>query len=162
MPANDIAAARQEVIEYVEKMKQLGTIAEDITPDEAIMQEVARCQAAVEYFDEQVKQITTDPDADPASARSTKIIWHWNDQRRMLAQVSSLVIRAGIARRQVEIAEMQASAVLAAVLATLSAPEVGLGPEQIERAKRMIAAQLRDLATAPEQRAEMAMAAIGV
>lgn len=155
MPSGLTHAARQEALEYVEELRLLGKIGPEISPDDALMQEVARSQSAVEYFDVVVKEMTADENVDPSSARFTKIMWQWNEQRRLLANVARLVVQAGIAKRSVEIQEMQATAVLAAVLATIQSPELSLDPEKVDLAKRMVAEKLRDL-TSPEQRLELA------
>lgn len=161
MPSNSVGAARQEALDYVDKMKQLGIVGPEVSPDEALMQEVARAQAAVEFFDGEVKRLTEDEDVDTSSARFTKIVWHWNEQRRILTTVSSLVVKAGLAKRHVEIQEMQAAAVLTAVLGVISSPELSLEPEQIDFAKRRIAMDLRNLAMGQEQREVMEAAARG-
>lgn len=156
MPSGKVGAARQEAIAYVDELKALGKIGPEVSPDDALMQEVARSQYAVEYMDDVVKEMTEGENPeDPASPRFTKIMWQWNEQRRLLANVSRLVVQAGIARRSVEIQEMQATAVLAAVLATIESPELSLDPEKVDLAKRMVAGKLREL-TSPEQRLELA------
>ena len=155
MPAQKNLAARQEVLAIVEEKKALGLIAQDADPDEVMMQEVARSQAAVEYFDGIVKEMTEDEDCDPAGARFQKVVWHWNEQRRLLANVSRLVVQAGIAKRTVEIQEMQATAVLAAIIAVVTSAELSLEPQKQDMAKRMIAQRLRELTTAEEERLEV-------
>jgi hypothetical protein len=162
MPAMGNLAARQEVLAIVEEKKLLGEIAPDADPDEVMMEEVARSQRAVEYFDEVVKEMTDDPDHDPAGARFQKVVWHWNEQRRLLANVSRLVVQAGIAKRTVEIQEMQAAAVLAAILGVISSPELNLDPERQDLSKRMIAQKLRELTTAEEERLALDRAVLDV
>ena len=152
MPAGAAMAARQEALAYIEQKRLLGEIAEDADPDEVMMQEVARSQAAVEYFDEVVKEMVQEEDHDPAGARFQKVVWHWNEQRRLLANVSRLVVQAGIAKRTVEIQELQASAVLAAILGVISSPELNLDPERQDISRRMIAMKLRELTTAESER----------
>lgn len=162
MPANKSMAARQEVAAYVQEKKLLGEIAPDADPDLVMMEEVARSQRAVEYFDGVVKEMTEDENVDPAGARFQKVVWHWNEQRRLLANVSRLVVQAGIAKRSIEIQEMQASAVLAAILGVISSPELGIDPEKQDLSKRMIAQKLRELTTMEEERIELDRAVIDV
>lgn len=161
-----VGAARQEILEYVGKMKALGEIEAGVSPDEAMIEEIARAQSSVEWFDKQIKFMTSDEngvplDGEAAQAVATsnafnKIMYQWTEQRRLLTTVTSMAVRAGLMQRSIEIQEMQAAAVLTAVLAVVGSPELGLQPQQVDYAKRMIASQLRDLATGPEQRAAMA------
>ena len=80
MPANKAMAARQEVLAMVEQKKLLGEIAPDADPDQVMMEEVARSQRAVEYFDGVVKEMTEDEDVDPAGARFQKVVWQVANQ----------------------------------------------------------------------------------
>lgn len=155
MPGNKALAARQEALAYVNEKKLLGQIAEDADPDEVMMEEVARSQRAVEYFDGLVNEMTADEECDPAGPRFQKVVWHWNEQRRLLANVSRLVVQAGIAKRTVEIQELQASAILAAILGVIASPELNLDPERQDMSRRMIALKLRELTTGEEERARV-------
>lgn len=171
MRPGKVGAARQEIIAYVDKVKAMGQYEASAPPDEVMMQEVARSTASVEWLDERLKDMTCDADGNPlegeaaidvaTSSRFNKLMYQWTEQRRLLQTISSMVVRAGIAKRQVEIHEMQAAAVLTAVLAVVSSPELGLRPQQVDFAKRMIANNLRDLATGPDQRAAMMEIASG-
>jgi hypothetical protein len=171
MPSSKVGAARQEIVQYVDRMKALGSYGPNVPPDEVMMQEVSRSKASVEWLDERIKDLTSDANGVPlegdeaaAIACSTafnKLMYQWTEQRRLLQQITSMVVRAGIAKRAIDIQEMQAAAVLTAVLAVIGSPELALRPEQVDFARRMIASNLRDLATGPEQRAAM-MEAVSV
>lgn len=152
LPEHQSTAARQEVLAIVDEKKALGLVEPDADPDEVMMQEVGRAKAAVEYFDGVVKEMTDDPEVDPAGARFQKVVWHWNEQRRLLTNVSNIVVKAGIAKRHVEIQEIQAAAILTAIIDVVQSPEVGMEPEQTSLVKRMLAGKLRELTTVPEER----------
>lgn len=147
-----VAAARAEAEQYVENMRKLGQVEEGVSADDALLREVSRAEKAVEYFDEQVAQLKPD---ELTGAHATKMLWHWNDQRRILAQVSRIVVQAGIARRSIEIQEMQATAMMQAIMYVITAAELNLSPEQQVLARRMTAAKLRELAASPEQQDAM-------
>src|SRR5688572_13982346 len=164
VPSSKVGAARQEIIQYVDRVKALGRYEMGPPPDEVMLQEVARAKASVEWLDERLKDMTSDGDGPlegeqaivvATSVGFNKLMYQWTEQRRLLQQITSMVVRAGIAKRQVEIHEMQAAAVLTAVLAVIGSPELALQPQQVDFAKRMIASNLRDLATGPDQRAAM-------
>lgn len=151
-PAVTQAAAKQEAREYAAKL--LGSSEGDADPDVVLMKEVTRAENAVKYFDREIAKLIAEGE-DSSTKRFSRVMWNWNEQRRLLTYVSNLVVRAGIAKRSIEIQEMQAAAVLSAVLSVLSAPELALDPERIEFARRQVASNLRDLAMGAEQRSQM-------
>jgi hypothetical protein len=73
------------------------------------------------------------------------LINQWNEQRRLLTHTAKIIVAAGIAKRSVEVAEMQAKAMVGAIMAVISAPEMALSPEQQTLARQLIAAQLRQM-----------------
>lgn len=133
-------AAREAIVDKIEKMTKLGQINDMIGPEQALMEEVGRAAAAVAYFDHLVAE-----EPDPTTERAQILIDQWNEQRRMSVQTSQVIVRAGIAKRQVQIQEMQAKALVQVVLAVVGAPEMGLDSEQQMIARKLMAAKLREL-----------------
>lgn len=152
-------AARREAEQYAKSL--LGSDSGSVDPDEVLLKEVSRAQNAVRHYDREIAKMI-DEGVDVSDNRFNRAIYNWNEQRRLLIYVSNLVVRAGIAKRSIEIQEMQAAAVLAAVLSVLSSPELALDPEKIDFARRQVATNLRDLAMGAEQRAEMAQEMVRV
>lgn len=137
-----IAAARAEITEKLDHMTSLGIVNDRVGPEEALMLEVSRAAASVAYYDHEVSQLASDELTTP---RGQILINQWNEQRRLLTHVAKTIVQAGIAKRNVEIAEMQAKAMVGAILAVVAAPEMNLGPEQQSIARRLIAQQLRQM-----------------
>lgn len=120
-------------------MVESGEI-EYTSPEEALMMDVTRAALAVAQWDREVDKLD-----DPASPRAQTIVNQWNEQRRLLHQASKIVIQSGIAKRHVEVAEMQAVVLMQALLQVIGSPEMALTPQQQASARAMLAAKLRQL-----------------
>lgn len=139
----EVVAARVQIAEKLDEMKRLGVITDQVGPEAALLQEVSRAAAAVAYFDDLVAKI---PAEDTWLGPNQVIIQQWNEQRTMLRQTARTIVAAGIAKRQVEIAEMQAKALVQVILAVVGAPEMALNADQQAMARRLVANQLRSMA----------------
>lgn len=140
-----VVAAREEAYAKVEQLKRLGRFKEGATAEEVLLQEISRSAGAVAVLDDMVSEL--DEDA-MLTLRGQTLIDTWNEQRRLLVQVGKTVLQAGVAERQVQIAEMQANALVACLLAVIGAPEMALSAEQQSMARRLMATQLRELPVA--------------
>lgn len=123
-------------------MKRLGVVNDNIGPEEALLQEVSRAAAAVAYFDDAVAKI---PQDETWFGPNQVIIAQWNEQRTLLRQTAKAIVAAGIAKRQVEIAEIQAKMLVKVLLAVVGAPEMALDAQQQSIARKLMAVQLRGL-----------------
>lgn len=65
----------------------------------------------------------------------------WNEERDRLAKISKLALDAGVAQRQLKIAEGQATVMVDVVFAVIDG--MGLQGDERDRARRMAALQLR-------------------
>lgn len=122
-----------------------------ITAEEALIEEVRRSVAMVRFLEEQIgtwqyASLSADPDADPpylgglptlmdetargASTFTDEREWLmlYREERKHMAQVSSLAIGAGLAERMVRIAEKQGEVLATVVRQILDA--LALSPEQ--------------------------------
>lgn len=142
MPGQITRAARVEIAEKLDGMRALGQINDRVGPEEALLIEISRSAAAVAYFDDIVARI---PQDETWFGPNQVIIEQWNDQRILLRQTAKAIVAAGIAKRQVEIAEMQAKALVAVILAVVTAPEMSLNADQQSMARQLMAAKLRTL-----------------
>lgn len=121
-----------------------------VTAEEAILEEVRRSVAMVRFLEDQIAQwqfgpLSDDPDEQPplgglprlmdetargASSFTDEREWLmlYREERKHLAQVSSLAIGAGLAERMVRIAESQGQVLATVVRVVLDA--LALSPEQ--------------------------------
>ena len=137
----DAIAAREEVA-AVSKILRLSGL-ERCNPQDALMEELARAAGAVRYFDDIVAKIEPNQLLFPQSQIQIDM---WNEQRTMLARTAALALRAGIEERAVRVQEVQAQAMVGALLAVLS--KLDLSPEQVATAKVEMASKLRELSAA--------------
>jgi hypothetical protein len=140
--AHVVKAARQEIVDKLDEMAKLGIVNDFVGPEAALMYEVSRSAASVAYYDAEVSKLRPE---ELTSSRGQVLINQWNEQRRLLTHTAKIIVAAGIAKRSVEVAEMQAKAMVGAIMAVISAPEMALSPEQQTLARQLIAAQLRQM-----------------
>jgi hypothetical protein len=74
----------------------------------------------------------------------------WTRERQMHAKLCALALQAGIAQRQLDLVESQANQVVAAMLALLMSPRLGLTAEQIIEGRVVASEVLRSLPGAPQ------------
>lgn len=137
----DRIAAREEV-EQVSQILRLSGL-KHINPQDALMEELARCAGAVAYFDEIVAKLSPEQLMSPLAQIQLDL---WNEQRSMYQRTAALAARAGIEERAIKIQEAQAQAMVAALMAVLA--KMDLTPEQVATARVEMATQLRALAVA--------------
>lgn len=136
-----VAAAKVELAEVADRVGMTNARA-GVTAEQIVMEELSRSAGAVAYFDAMVAQI--EPDMLDSPQAST-LMAHWNTQRGMLANLSMAMIKAGLEERAVRVAEGQATALVAAVMAVLTDEGLGLAPEQVQAGRRLMADRLRAL-----------------
>lgn len=135
------AAALQEVRET---MLNLGDqIA--ISPEDALLGEVRRSAASVVFFDDAVSAVTPETlyKDDPEGYKQRAMVIVWRKERKHLAEVAALALRAGIEERLVRATEVQAEGMVRALLSVIR--ELGLPEDQQLNARRLLAGRLREL-----------------
>lgn len=130
----------------------------DISPHEAIMQEIQRTAAIVLFLEEHLKDM--EDDGTPRSAilsQGTKMgvvpsVWYqlFIEERKHLVAVSATAIKAGVAERKVRIAEQQAAMFAAAFMAFMHDTELALTPEQMVVAPQIARRHLMALNPGPQ------------
>jgi hypothetical protein len=136
-PSQVTWAAKQEIAEVI----RLADRRDDATPEMVLLEEVTRGAGAVAYFDQLVAGIE-----DPVAPRSAVLIDLWNEQRKLLAAVSTAIVKAGLREREVRILEMQARQLADVFIAMVNDPSLQLTAEQKVAARAALAIQLRGLA----------------
>lgn len=135
-PAVAKNAARQQLASIVRLADR-----RDVSPETVLLEEVARGAGAVAYFDALVAQLD-----DPTTPRADLLISAWNEQRKLLAAVSTAIVKAGLREREVRVMEMQARMMADVFLSMISDPTLNLSAEQKVAARTVLAGQLRNLA----------------
>ena len=138
----------------------LGDVPSDINPMTALLLVVARAARAVEWFDEQVRELTPDdlghydsiPKSDAQGGTTYEIIWPavnlinlWNTQRALLAKITSDAVRLGLAERTVRIREAEAAMLFTILMKVLQDPTLNLSGTQLDTARSLLAGNLRAL-----------------
>lgn len=148
----------------------------DITPEEALLEEVRRSVALVRWMEERIQaweiediSVLTDPEKGQyheamqfrtglptlmtESVKGTPYatdVHSWlilyREERAHMVRVSKLAIDAGIAHRMVSIAEQQGQMLAVAIRATLAA--LALTPEQMQLVPKVVPTILRQVAQA--------------
>jgi hypothetical protein len=105
----------------------------DIEPHEALLQEVRRCAGHVHWLGELIAT-ATDPNQLTEITQSGEILGVWmrmyHEERKMLVSAAANAVRAGVAEREVAVAESQARLLAQAVQAILADPDLGLDARQ--------------------------------
>jgi hypothetical protein len=130
-PAGIKNAARLKLEAELAKQETYGR-AVKIDPIEALLAEVHRAAGHVEWLGALIRQQA--PEAlveETAVGRQTSALLRlYQQEREMLRRACESAIKAGVAERQVKIAEDQARMLAAAVQAVFNDPELGLTPQQ--------------------------------
>lgn len=124
----------------------------DIDPFEALLQEIRRSAGHVAWLEEKVASLQEHElkQLDMSGKFERPCVWLemlWKE-RRQLSSVAADAVRCGIEERMVKVAEVQAAAVVTAIVAVLTDPELGLDAERLDYAKRLAAAKLREISAA--------------
>jgi len=144
-PAADIFHSKRTVRERIKHIMSLGVIPEGVSPEEVMLQEVARAAAAVAHLDSIVAQFDDDELRHDASAKD--VVTMWNEQRVLLRNVGKAVIQAGIAKHAVQVQEMTAQALITILMAVMQSPEVNMSTDQQRMARMLMANELRALSS---------------
>lgn len=118
----------------------------DIEPHVALLAEVHRSAGHVQWLGNKIAGFDTDDELTQSdmSGRSEKpAVWveMYNAERAHLARVCKACIDAGIAERQVQLAEAQADAIIGVIEAVLAA--TGLDAATLARARDAVPGALR-------------------
>lgn len=134
------------------ELARLGLGSIDIDPAQALLAEVGRTAANVEWLSRKVASLTDEDlvwgiskvsegrgqhgaiDLTEQSAEVSVWVKLWMAERSHLVKVSEAAIRAGIAERLVRLQEQEAAVIVGVVQAVIHSPELGL-----DSAKRAVA-----------------------
>lgn len=157
-PTHIAADSKQQAAEAV---KTFG-LPREIDPRDALLEEVYRTAGAVDWLHQQVQALTAAdviwgrteeihkdagefPGVDTTySATAHAWVRLWQDERKHLVQVTKAAISAGIEERKVKLAEQQ-GALLSDVIRRILG-DLGLTPEQQQRAPEVVVRHLRAIA----------------
>lgn len=115
----EAAAAREAV--------RLGLVdLDDVDPVTALLREVARASAVVDWLAGQVSDL--DPGEVVGERQAHPLLDLWRAEREQLTRASAAAIRAGCSERQVRLAEEQAQLLAEVIRRVLGDPELGLPP----------------------------------
>lgn len=149
--------ARQEMIRA---MTTLG-LPVDIDPAKALLDEIARTNGAVLWLRGKVQELEPEQLAwgktehqdgigpqgvvDVTTEKAAPSVWYdlYMTERKHLAQVSAIALRAGIEERRIRLAESQGDLVAGAIRNILDA--LGLTDEQLARVPEIVPRALRAL-----------------
>lgn len=144
----NIAAA--EVEAQVGLRRHFGREMSAIDPIDALIQELARANAAVSFYDDAIVRRATslqiagelDPEdeIDPIDPRTMVLLKYYGDERDRLIRISKASLDLGLRGRQQALQEKLGFLVVNTIKATLEA--IGLSPAQIEAAGPVIREQL--------------------
>ena len=148
------------------RVKQMvyGTDIEGITPEDAILQELARTAGHVNWLRTKMDEIETEFGQNSALQQSTKLgrtpaVWVelYQKERAHLVSVAKTASTMGIQERQIQLAEEQGRLLADVLRNFLADPQLGLTPEQKvltpEIMRRHIAAIEASTRPAPRQTA---------
>lgn len=139
-----VAAVKAEVL-------RLGSSL-DIEPLQALLQQVSKSAGVVAWLEGSLKDLeprkVTDAEAKEGGKGLIKgsafgdyvdpVYKLWTEERRQLAKFAAMCVSAGVAERQVRLAEQQGALIADVIRKVLGDPELGLSPEQ-QRAGRAVA-----------------------
>lgn len=126
----------------------------DITPEEAILQQVREAAGNVALYRQLVSTfkleeggvwVRTESKAKPAEAERHIAVALYDQERDRLARLAKLAIDAGIAERLVRVAEAQGELLAQVVQRALDDPEWGLSAEVRERGRQVFARHMNAL-----------------
>lgn len=159
--AKAAAARRIEQQEVQQAMVTLG-LPRDVDPTTALLEEVQVTAGHVAWLREEVRRLNPDElswgkaqyqtgisaegpvDVTTEKAQSPVIYDLYMRERKHLAEVSALALRAGVQERQIALAETQALQIAGVYHRALAS--ITLTPEQMEQARDAIGRELRQLA----------------
>lgn len=122
--------------------------ADDDEPVEVgLLREVRWSSQVAQALGEAVAALQTDDltQSGRESRRLNVLIEAWTNERKLHAQLAKMALDAGIAQRQIELAEQQAAQVVHLFVAVLSDPRLALTAESITLGKQVAAEHMRAL-----------------
>jgi len=133
---HQVAAARERAL------AEVGTLGEPVVidPGTALLQEVQRTAGHVAWLGKEVKGLT-----DLTHATGAALMHLYQRERDHLVRVAKAALDAGIAEREVRLAEAQGRLIVALIVGILG--DLALSQEQYARANELVAMKLRELAT---------------
>lgn len=127
----------------------------NITPEEAIIQELHRTAGIVNWLEQKITQVANEQNENAALTQSTKAgqmasVWMdmFQKERDRLATISKTAAGMGIAQRQIQIAEEQGKMLASVIQRLLDHPALQLTPAQRVNAPDVIRELLMSLPTA--------------
>jgi hypothetical protein len=154
-PAVRAAAGRRVAEADARKAVATYGLAVDIDPSAALLQEIARTQGAVLWLADKVRELDPEAlvwgitktqhghgqqgriDVTEEAAEVSAWVRLWQTERSHLVKVCESALRAGVAERQVRLAEQQGELIAAVIRAVFDDEELGL-----DSARRAIAGRL--------------------
>jgi hypothetical protein len=128
---------------------------DDVTsPEEGLLREVRWSGQVAIALGEACEALIADEQITTKSAGAGQqvhaLMDAWTKERTNHARLCALALSAGIQQRQLDLVESQANQIVAAMLALLMSPRLGLSAEQIIEGRIVAAGILRSLPDAPQ------------
>ena len=120
----------------------------NITPEEAMLQEVHRTQGAVTWLADQLASLTNEDTHKPFAHY---LVDKYQAERQHLVSVCKAAIGMGIAQKQVEIAQAQGKLLAAVLQSFVLDPDLNLTPAQRAKVPDLLR---KHLTTIPQQQAQ--------
>lgn len=167
------SAAKQQVRQWVEERRRTLGDRNDpsvrgISPDEVLLEEVRRSVALVRWLEEKIGSWDLDPESFPMAEHlglpqlvaetatgspgaTDAQVWLliYREERKHMVSVAKLTLDAGIAERQVRLAEQQGLLLATAIRSILNA--LNLTPEQQSQVPHVVPGILRQLSVDSRQ-----------
>lgn len=171
-PRHKQAAQKQLVIRELREASMIFGESIEITPEEAILQELYRTNGAVEWYRQKIEALasesteatkSTSTDVDPALAQWTKMgitpsVWVqlYNEERDRLSQIAKTAAGMGIEERKIRVVEEQGKMLAFVIQQFIQHPKMSFTPQQTIDARDVIRELLTtiDLPTTPAIPAE--------
>jgi len=163
-PTHVAAAERVQAERIAETaVRLLGLDMTNITPSEALLREVRRSAAMVEFYALQVSALavedvvwgTTKRSQRTGAEAGTEVVQEarqniWvvllREERLVLAKVAAEAARAGVEERLARRAELEGAAMVQLIRAIFGDPEMGMRPEQLAAMATVVPRHLRAIA----------------
>jgi len=128
----------------------LATIEPDpIDPVDAMLHQLGLAAAWERYLRGEVAGLATLDDQGIGGSRKVAVtVELWNDERDRLTKLAKLALDAGIAERQVQLAERQGALIADLIRRVLDDPDLDLTASQRSAAGQVAARHLRELGQA--------------
>lgn len=147
-PQVEAAAARRLALIAVQA--ELATIEPDsVDPAESMIRQLGLAAAWERFLRNEVAALAALDDHGIGGSRKAAVaVELWNDERDRVAKLAKLALDAGIAERQVQIAERQGALIADLIRKVLDDPDLALSASQRGVAGQVAARHLRELGEA--------------